>query len=176
MNSEPMNSEFFIFIRRNHEAAWHVASRHTSQQKAEAILTKMRSFSGMVNFHNAQMLLLSHSEAQREFGSDWEDLFLKRDTNRMITRECTTHIVKNPSGIPLELCQRIYHYWRPAGENVGTGWYFYYERSNGEMTQLFGPYDSHDQAVHWSSSDAFRFNINHLWRPASPNADQATQQ
>jgi hypothetical protein len=178
MNTETMNSEYYIFIRRNYEASWHVASRHTSQQKAEAALQKMRKFTGIVNFTNAQLLMLSHTEAEREFGTEWEDLFLKRDTNRMITRECATHIVQNPCGSPLVLFQRTYHYWRPTGEQVGTGWYFYYERPNGEITQLFGPYDTHDQAARWASDDAFRFNVNHLWRsgPSSPCPDQSRQQ
>src|SRR4051812_46572664 len=118
MNTDTVNNEYYIFIRRNYEAAWHIASQHTSQQKAEAALAKMRNFSGLVNFHNAQMLMLSRSEAQREFGSDWEERFLKRDTTRMITRECKTHIVENPAGIAATLVQRSYYYWRPSGQPV----------------------------------------------------------
>ncbi len=165
MNNNTSNSEYYIFIRRNFEATWYIASKHTSHQKAEAALAKMRSFSGMLSFSNAQLLLLSRSEAQQEFGTDWEEIFIKRDTNRMITRDCTAHVVENPCGMPMILFQRTYYYWRPTGQSVGSGWYFYYERPNGEMTQLFGPYETGELATKWSESDAFRYNINHLWRP-----------
>jgi len=61
-----------VAVKRNYEAIWRVITKHDTREEAEAELEARRSYTGAFNYDNAELRVMSRSEAQLEFGSDWE--------------------------------------------------------------------------------------------------------
>lgn len=63
---------FCVAVKRNYEAVWRVVSKHTTREEAEAELESRRGYTGAFNYDNAELRVLSRSEAKQEFGDTWE--------------------------------------------------------------------------------------------------------
>jgi hypothetical protein len=66
-------SEYYcVCVRRNYEEIWRFVSKHDTKADAQAELDKRRSYTGVFNYDNAELRVVSRSEAKKEFGSRWE--------------------------------------------------------------------------------------------------------
>jgi hypothetical protein len=63
---------YCVAVRRHYEDIWRIVSKHDTREEAEAELEKRRGFTGAFNYDNADLRVLSRSEAKKEFGADWE--------------------------------------------------------------------------------------------------------
>lgn len=63
---------YCVFVRRNYEETWRAISKHAKREEAEEELERRRGFTGVFNYDNAELRVLSRTEAQREFGADWD--------------------------------------------------------------------------------------------------------
>jgi hypothetical protein len=71
--SKKSNSEYFcVAVRRNDEDIWCVVSKHNTQAETQAELEKRRDYTGAFNYDNAELQVLSHSQAKQEFGAHRE--------------------------------------------------------------------------------------------------------
>ncbi len=71
--SKTPNSEYFcVAVRRNYEDIWRVVSKHSTSDEAQTELEKRRSYSGAFNYDNAELRVLSRSQAKKEVGARWE--------------------------------------------------------------------------------------------------------
>jgi hypothetical protein len=69
--SEP--AEYYcVAVQRDYESVWRFVSKHTTREEAEQEVEKRRGYTGAFNYDNAQLRVISRSEAKKEFGSDWE--------------------------------------------------------------------------------------------------------
>jgi hypothetical protein len=70
---KPKNAEYYcVAVRRNYEEVWRVVSKHDTRDEAQDELDKRRGYTGVFNYDNAELRVLSRSEAKAEFGADWE--------------------------------------------------------------------------------------------------------
>jgi hypothetical protein len=72
MAKKSIQEYYCVAVRRNYEDVWRVVSKHTTRAEADAELENRRGFTGAFNYDNAELKVLSRSEAKKEFGSDWE--------------------------------------------------------------------------------------------------------
>jgi hypothetical protein len=72
MTKKKQAEYYCVAVRRNYEEVWRVVSKHESRDEAEAELEKRRGYTGAFNYDNADLRVMSRSEAKKEFGSDWE--------------------------------------------------------------------------------------------------------
>ncbi|MBI5670520.1 MAG: hypothetical protein HZC41_21210 [Chloroflexi bacterium] len=73
MATKKAKPEYYcVVVRRNYETVCRVVSKHATREEAEAELENRRSFKGDFNYDNAELRVLSRSEAKAEFGADWE--------------------------------------------------------------------------------------------------------
>jgi hypothetical protein len=72
MAKKKIEEYFCVCVRRNYESVWRVVSKHATREEAEAELEKRRGYTGAFNYDNAELRVLSRSEAKKEFGADWE--------------------------------------------------------------------------------------------------------
>jgi hypothetical protein len=63
---------FCLFVRRHYEEVWRAVSKHDSREAAERELENRRSFTGPFNYDNADLRVLSRTEARKEFGKGWD--------------------------------------------------------------------------------------------------------
>ncbi len=71
--SKTPNSEYFcVAVRRNYEEVWRVVSKHSTSDEAQTELEKRRGYTGAFNYDNAELRVLSRSQAKKEFGARWE--------------------------------------------------------------------------------------------------------
>ncbi len=71
--SKKANAEYFcVAVRRNYEDIWRVVSKHDTQAEAQAELEKRQGYTGAFNYDNAELRVLSRSQAKQEFGAHWE--------------------------------------------------------------------------------------------------------
>jgi hypothetical protein len=63
---------YCVAVRRNYEEVWRVVSKHDTREAAEAELAERRAYTGAFNYDNAELRVLSRSEAKAEFGDSWE--------------------------------------------------------------------------------------------------------
>ncbi len=67
------NSEYFcVAVRRNYEDIWRVVSKHDTSDEAQAELERRQGYTGAFNYDNAELRVLSRSQAKQEFGPQWE--------------------------------------------------------------------------------------------------------
>ncbi len=71
--SKKSPAEYYcVGVRRNYEDIWRIVSKHDTREEAQAELEKRRSYTGAFNYDNAELRILSRSEAKAEFGPSWE--------------------------------------------------------------------------------------------------------
>ena len=63
---------FCVAVRRNYEPVWRVVSKHATREEAQAELDSRRAYTGAFNYDNAELRVISRSEAKKEFGDSWE--------------------------------------------------------------------------------------------------------
>ncbi len=63
---------FVVAVRRDYEPIWRVVSKFDTREEAQADLDNRRSFTGVFNYDNAELRVLSRAQAKKEFGADWE--------------------------------------------------------------------------------------------------------
>jgi hypothetical protein len=69
---KPKAEYFCVAVRRNYEPVWRVVSKHTTREEAQAELDARRGYTGAFNYDNAELRVLSRTEAKKEFGDSWE--------------------------------------------------------------------------------------------------------
>ena len=73
MAKKSESAEYFcVAVQRNYEAVWRMVSSHPTRAEAQAELDKRRAYTGAFNYDNAELRIISRSEAKKEFGKDWE--------------------------------------------------------------------------------------------------------
>ena len=73
MTKKTAKLEYFVVaVRRNYETVWRFVSKHDTREQAEAELEERKSYTGAFNYDNAELRVISRSEARKEFGADWE--------------------------------------------------------------------------------------------------------
>jgi hypothetical protein len=73
MKRKSQQREYYCLgVRRNYETIWRMVSKHDSREEAEAELAKRRAFTGVFNYDNADLRVMSRAEAKQIFGQDWE--------------------------------------------------------------------------------------------------------
>lgn len=72
MNSKRSSQYYYVAVRRNYESVWRVVSQHKTEAEAQAELEKRRAYTGVFNYDNAELRVLSRAEARKEFGAKWE--------------------------------------------------------------------------------------------------------
>lgn len=71
--SKKSKAEYYcVCVRRNYEAVWRVISKHDTRDEAQSEIEKRRAYTGAFNYDNAELRILSRTEAKAEFGADWE--------------------------------------------------------------------------------------------------------
>lgn len=63
---------FCVCVRRNYEKEFRFISKHDTREEAQAEIERRRSFTGPFNYDNAELWIVSRTEAKKEFGKDWE--------------------------------------------------------------------------------------------------------
>jgi hypothetical protein len=63
---------YCVAVRRNYEETWRIVSKHATRDEAQNELETRRSYTGAFNYDNAELRVLSRSEAKKEFGASWE--------------------------------------------------------------------------------------------------------
>ena len=63
---------YCVCVRRHYEDVWRVVSKHKTLDEAQSDLDERRSYTGAFNYNNADLRVISRSEAKKEFGSKWE--------------------------------------------------------------------------------------------------------
>ncbi|HEX2908814.1 MAG TPA: hypothetical protein VHO69_18225 [Phototrophicaceae bacterium] len=67
------NAEYYcVCVRRDYETVWRFVTKHDTREQAEAELQARRAFTGAFNYDNAELRVISRSEAKAEFGASWE--------------------------------------------------------------------------------------------------------
>ena len=72
MAKSPRNEYYCVAVRRNYEPTWRMVSKHNTSDEAQGELDKRRGYTGAFNYDNAELRVISRSEAKKEFGQDWE--------------------------------------------------------------------------------------------------------
>lgn len=71
--SKKAGPEYYcVCVRRNYESIWRVISKHDTREQAEADADARRAYTGVFNYDNAELRVISRSEAKAEFGPRWE--------------------------------------------------------------------------------------------------------
>jgi hypothetical protein len=63
---------FCVAVKRNYEDIWRMVSSFPTRDAAQADLDKRRGYTGVFNYDNAELRVISRAEAKKEFGKDWE--------------------------------------------------------------------------------------------------------
>ena len=67
------NTEYYcVAVRRNYESIWRFIGKYNTPEAAQAALEEKRAYTGSFNYDNAELRVVSRSQAKKEFGSDWE--------------------------------------------------------------------------------------------------------
>jgi len=69
---KPKAEYFCVAVKRDYESMWRVVSKHATREEAQAELDSRRAFTGVFNYDNAELRVLSRTEAKKEFGDTWE--------------------------------------------------------------------------------------------------------
>ena len=68
----PPHEYYMVAVRRHYESVWRLVSKHATLEEAQAELDQRRAYTGSFNYDNADLRVMSRSEAKREFGQKWE--------------------------------------------------------------------------------------------------------
>ena len=72
MSKRTVAQYFCVGVRRNYESVWRLVSKHATLEEAQADVEEKRAYTGVFNYNNAELRVLSRSEAKEEFGPKWE--------------------------------------------------------------------------------------------------------
>ena len=65
-------SEYYcLWVNRNYEDVWRAVIKHDTREAAQEVLDKRRGYSGVFNYDNAELRVLSRTEALKDFGKEW---------------------------------------------------------------------------------------------------------
>lgn len=70
--SKQSSDYFCVAVHRNYEDNWRIVSKHATREEAEAEIEKLRSYTGVFNYDNAELRVISRAEGKKEFGKNWE--------------------------------------------------------------------------------------------------------
>jgi hypothetical protein len=73
---------YCVCVRRNYEKVFRCVSKHDTREEAQEEIERRRSFSGSFNYDNAELWIMSRTEAKKEFGKDWEFKPIGHSTKR----------------------------------------------------------------------------------------------
>jgi hypothetical protein len=63
---------YCLAVRRNYEEIWRFIGKYDTLEQAQAALDEKRAYVGAFNYDNAELRIISRSDAKKEFGTDWE--------------------------------------------------------------------------------------------------------
>ena len=63
---------YCLAVRRNYETTWRFIGKYETQEQAQIALEEKRAYVGYFNYDNAELRVVSRSEAKKEFGTKWE--------------------------------------------------------------------------------------------------------
>jgi hypothetical protein len=73
MAQKGKSAEYYcVAVRRHYETIWRFISKHDTSEQAQNELEERRSYTGAFNYDNADLRVISRSEAKKEFGPKWE--------------------------------------------------------------------------------------------------------
>lgn len=72
MAKKTTSDYYCVCVRRNYESIWRVVSKHNTLEEAQEEMQNRRGYTGAFNYDNAELRVLSRTEAKKEFGSSWE--------------------------------------------------------------------------------------------------------
>ncbi len=66
-------SEYYcLWVKRNYEDMWRAVSKHDTREAAQEELEKRRGYTGVFNYDNAELRVMSRTEARKEYGKEWD--------------------------------------------------------------------------------------------------------
>ena len=72
MTKASAKSEYYcVAVQRNYESTWRVLTKHDTLEQAQAELEDRRGYTGAFNYDNAELRVMSRSEARAIFGGKW---------------------------------------------------------------------------------------------------------
>lgn len=63
---------YCVGVRRNYESMWRFIGKYSTLEEAQTALEARRGYVGSFNYDNAELRIISRSEAKKEFGPKWE--------------------------------------------------------------------------------------------------------
>lgn len=73
MTKKGQVAEYYcVAVRRHYEPLWRFVSKHATHEEAQTELEQRRGYTGAFNYDNADLRVISRSEAKKEFGASWE--------------------------------------------------------------------------------------------------------
>lgn len=84
MAKKNLSTEYYcVAVRRNYESIWRFVSKHNTREEAEDELGRRREFKGSFNYDNAELRVVSRTEAKKEFGKEWEYVPIGMHKNKL---------------------------------------------------------------------------------------------
>jgi hypothetical protein len=72
MSKKRQSDYYCVAVCRHYETVWRFVSKHATREAAQTDLDGRRAYTGVFNYDNADLRVLSRSEAKEEFGTRWE--------------------------------------------------------------------------------------------------------
>ncbi|MBX3064547.1 MAG: hypothetical protein U0528_17280 [Anaerolineae bacterium] len=69
---ESQQDYFCIMVKRNYEDVWRVVGKYDTREEAEQALQEKRAYTGVFNYDNADLQVISRAEGKKRFGANWE--------------------------------------------------------------------------------------------------------
>lgn len=63
---------YCLAVKREYESVWRVIGKYDTEEQAETALEEKRAYEGSFNYHNAELKVLSRTQAKQQFGATWE--------------------------------------------------------------------------------------------------------
>ncbi len=72
MTKRSAKSEYYcVAVKRDYESEWRMLTRHDTLEEAQAELKERRGYTGAFNYDNAELRVMSRTEAREVFGGKW---------------------------------------------------------------------------------------------------------
>ena len=72
MSKKGQSDYYCVAVCRHYESVWRFVSKHATRESAQLDLDERRAYTGVFNYDNADLRILSRQEAKQEFGARWE--------------------------------------------------------------------------------------------------------
>lgn len=69
---EPQQEYFCVMVKRNYEDVWRVVGKYETREEAEEAVQVKRAYTGVFNYDNAELQVISRTEGKKKFGANWE--------------------------------------------------------------------------------------------------------